>query len=84
MGEAGRNVQKLTNDVMKIAKITGLDPCGPGFYPLNPYIIALNRNDGDKLLQLNYLNLVNFFSRLRSNNSHRLLKFWHPCVNWPC
>jgi hypothetical protein len=46
MGEAGRTVQKSTNNAVKIPKITGLDPAGPGFYPLNPYVVALNRNDG--------------------------------------
>lgn len=46
MGETGRTIQKLTKNSMKIAKIVGLDPAGPGFYPLNPYVVALNRNDG--------------------------------------
>lgn len=49
MGEAGRNVQKLTNGKMRIAKISGLDASGPGFYPLNPYIVALNKNDGENI-----------------------------------
>lgn len=50
MGETGRTVQKITNNSMKIPKITGLDPAGPGFDPLNPYVIALNRNDGKNFI----------------------------------
>lgn len=52
MGETGRTVQKLTNNSVKIPKITGLDPAGPGFYPLNPYVIALNRNDGKNIVKI--------------------------------
>ena len=59
MGEAGKNVQKLTNGTIKIAKITGLDPSGPGFYPLNPYIVALNKNDGKNRFFDEFL--INFF-----------------------
>jgi len=46
MGEVGRTVQEISNETLKIPHIVGLDPATPAFYPLNPYVVALNINDG--------------------------------------
>lgn len=46
MGEVGRTVQILSNHTLKIPHIVGLDPAAPASYPLNPYVVALNNNDG--------------------------------------
>lgn len=47
MAEVGRTVQELSEGELKISRITGLDPASPAFFPLNPYVIALNKNDGE-------------------------------------
>jgi hypothetical protein len=47
MGEAGRTVRQLSNNTLAVPKIVGLDPSSPGFFPLNPYLVALNKNDGE-------------------------------------
>jgi len=46
VGEIGRSVIRESNGTLKISKIFGLDPAGPAFFPLNPYVVALNKNDG--------------------------------------
>lgn len=46
MGQAGRTLKEISNGALQVSNIVGLDPSGPAFYPLNPYVIALNKNDG--------------------------------------
>lgn len=59
MGEVGRSVQELSDGHLKIDRITGLDPASPAFFPLNPYVIALNKNDG-KIFKFNFLRKLFF------------------------
>jgi predicted esterase len=47
VGEVGRTVRDVSNKSLTLSKIVGLDPAGPGFFPLNPYLVALNKNDGN-------------------------------------
>lgn len=42
LGEVGRTT-KLSN--LELNRITGLDPAGPTFFPLNPFISPLNAFD---------------------------------------
>lgn len=59
MGETGRAVKELSNGELKISKIVGLDPALPAFYPLNPFVIALNKNDGNFLkVILDYFSIL--------------------------
>lgn len=56
MGEVGRTVQKISNETLKILHIVGLDPATPAFYPLNPYVVALNNNDGMSFIKNEEIN----------------------------
>lgn len=44
MGVAGRFTAASENH-LQILRITGLDPAGPGFFPLNPFLTPLSKSD---------------------------------------
>lgn len=47
LGQAGRVAKFLSSNAVRVPRITGLDPAGPGFYPVNPYLIAVNKFDAN-------------------------------------
>lgn len=42
MGYAARTSAALS---FQISRVTGLDPAGPGFFPVNPFLTPLSKND---------------------------------------
>lgn len=44
MGYAARTSAALS---FKIPRVTGLDPASPGFFPMNPFLTALSKQDTD-------------------------------------
>lgn len=46
LGQAGR-IAKFSPQKLVLTRISGLDPAGPAFFPLNPYVIPLNSQDAD-------------------------------------
>ncbi|CAG9802696.1 unnamed protein product [Chironomus riparius] len=59
MGEVGRTIQVISNETLKIPHIVGLDPATPAFYPLNPYVVALNVYDAG-FVQIIHTDAENF------------------------
>lgn len=39
--------QKVEATWYRVSRVTGLDPAGPAFFPLNPYLTPLNLQDAN-------------------------------------
>merc|ERR1712241_347799 len=74
-GHTGRNIA-LYGNIGKIARITGLDPAGPGFNLYTDYLKRINKNDATlvDIIHTNAGSLAFGYQGLTFNEGH--IDFW--------